>query len=88
MGGDDQLSDTGVAMATMDGWETPWPTSTPLWPALPADAAIALRMHVVCSTEDAAIAIAAKRAGEVTGLGAKQVIAASVEASSRASCDA
>lgn len=72
--------DTGVAMATMDGWEDALADLDTTVARVPADAAIALRMHVVCSTEDAAIAIAAKRAGEVTGLGAKQVIAASVEA--------
>ena len=68
--------DTGVAMATMDGWEDALADLDTTVARVPADAAIALRMHV----EDAAIAIAAKRAGEVTGLGAKQVIAASVEA--------
>lgn len=60
--------DTGVAMATMDGWEDALADLDTTVARVPADAAIALRLRVVCSTEDAAIAIAAKRAGEVTGL--------------------
>lgn len=72
--------DAGVAMATMDGWEDALADLDTTVARVPDDAAIALRLRVVCSTEEAAIATATKRAGEVTGLVAKQVIAASAEA--------
>lgn len=60
--------DPGVEMATMDGWEDDLADLDAAVARVPGDATVELRLHVVCSSEDQAIATAVARAAEVIAL--------------------
>lgn len=60
--------DAGLEMATMDAWENGLADLDAAVARVPSNDTVELRLHVVCSSEDQAIATAVARAAEVIAL--------------------